>query len=295
MEWLNIHSSTLSSDEFLDSPADDQAAWVLISSYCANQENGGRITGAKLWDDQKCMRALKVPRDRLKDQAFLWSWEGDDLLIAFYPIEQEEILRKKRGGAALGGRLRGAQLKAQAQATKPDDAKAEGEPMAKGLLKRKGREGKGKKGNGRVRESGSLSGVSGSDVPSEADVRAWATSSGVDPDFALQKRAEVCERHGWFQNGRLIDWQSRFKRFWESDRSQWEAFRKKSGAAAWPARGGSSAPGLPAEALPTDCAWWWSDAITNVEATFAGALLQGDEKIAARLREVLAIRKKGSA
>jgi hypothetical protein len=289
MEYLNVHSSTLSSDEYLDSSPDDQAAWLLISSYCANQENSGRIAGAKRWNDDKCLRALKIPRQRLKERALLWRWDGEDLLVEFYPVEQELALQRKRFGAKAGGKARWAGTPHQPEAKPSGEpmAQPEAKPSGEPSLKRKGREGKGKKGKGRVREGGSLLGDSL--VPSEAEVREWASSVGVDPDFAAQKRAELCERHGWHQNGRLLDWQSRFQRFWETDGAQWGAFRKKT------ARGAAGSQ-LPPEALPTDCAWWWTDSIDSVEGALTGAVLQGgNEKNVARLREVIAVRKKGAA
>lgn len=118
-------------------------------------------------------------------------------------------------------------------------------------------------------------------------MRAWATTAEVDPDFAAQKWSELCERHGWHQNGTLLDWRARFSRIWKSDGPQWEASQKKRGAAA----GGLT---LPANALPTDPTWWWTDPIESLGAVQAGAALAGDQKNAARLGEVIAARRKGA-
>ena len=52
MEWLNLHTSTLDSEEFLCSDPVDQATWLKLERYCIGQENGGVIHRARNWTDR---------------------------------------------------------------------------------------------------------------------------------------------------------------------------------------------------------------------------------------------------
>lgn len=59
-------------------------------------------------------------------------------------------------------------------------------------------------------------------VPTLEEVRTWAIGpSGVDPVWAEERWRYTSEVHGWVKNGRLIDWKSRFKRYWEECREAW--------------------------------------------------------------------------
>ncbi len=75
-------------------------------------------------------------------------------------------------------------------------------------------------------------------LPTEAEVRDWASLSGVDPDYAAAKWADTNEKHRWLDRGQLVDWRKRWLRFWTADREGWFA-KKNSAARAGLAYGGN--------------------------------------------------------
>jgi len=121
-------------------------------------------------------------------------------------------------------------------------------------------------------------------VPSLPDVEAWAVERAVPVPFARMKYAEHSERSGWKVRGKLIDWRERFGRYWEQDGPKWLKSQKNA------ARPGGAFE-RPDAWKEGDQDWWWTDAVSSVKAALSGAALQGDEKMAARLREVLAARR----
>jgi len=81
-------------------------------------------------------------------------------------------------------------------------------------------------------------------IPMAEEVRTWAMGAvGVDPDYAFEKWSQTNENHGWIQNGRLIDWRQRFKRYWESDRDSWSARKNRTLASG--KRGSEGSPPAP--------------------------------------------------
>ena len=106
MEWLNIHYSTLNSEYFLESDPTARGTWICLMGYSINQENGGRMVGLRLWNDRKCQQILRVTREELNDESMLWTWEGDDLLVTFYPADKEEEIKSKREAGRKGGRAK---------------------------------------------------------------------------------------------------------------------------------------------------------------------------------------------
>ncbi len=121
--------------EFSESGFDQIGAWVYLMSYCAAQENGGRIEGAKHRKDAFFDRSLRVPRADLEQESQLWEWQEGDLLVRFYSLEAEQSYRKKRELGREGGRKKAenlahatahakahakARAKADALATKPN-------------------------------------------------------------------------------------------------------------------------------------------------------------------------------
>lgn len=89
MEWLNIHSSTLDSEEFLCSEPADQATWLKLQRYCIGQENQGLIRGAKAWTDRQWQHLVRATRKEVARHCGLWEWAGDDLQVKFYPLSKE--------------------------------------------------------------------------------------------------------------------------------------------------------------------------------------------------------------
>lgn len=140
MEWINLHHSVLNSEEFIDSEPTERATWFCLLGYCCIIETGGIIEGAKQWKDRKCQQMLKVTREELDSDTLLWEWDGDDLVVAFYPIEQEKKIMGKRKAGKIGG-LRSGETKSDAakrreeaknkQSTSKPQADSTSKPQAK--------------------------------------------------------------------------------------------------------------------------------------------------------------------
>ena len=104
MDWLNIHRSTLSSEEFLGCEPVQRATWLCLLAYCADQENGGRIADSASWGDRKWQQVVGVTREEVMDECALWSWDEGDVTVWAYPVEKEEEVRRNRHNGGKGGR-----------------------------------------------------------------------------------------------------------------------------------------------------------------------------------------------
>lgn len=103
MKWLNIEISSLRAPEYVGSDPTERATWVNVVAYCAEQENGGRVAGAREWKDRQWQQTCGVTRREVDAAGKLLIWHGDDLCVWNYPLEQEEIQRAKREGGRSGG------------------------------------------------------------------------------------------------------------------------------------------------------------------------------------------------
>jgi hypothetical protein len=112
MDWLNLHIPTvLRSPEYIGSDPIDRSTWLQLLTYCATLENGGIIRGAAAWKDRKWQQLCAVTREETRRPSDLWTWEGDDIHVKFYPIDKETEIRRKRliaqeNGNRSGGRPR---------------------------------------------------------------------------------------------------------------------------------------------------------------------------------------------
>lgn len=150
MNWLNIETATLDSEEFVGSDPVARATWLCLLRYCAGQENGGIIAGCGQWADRKWQQIVRVTEDEVSAPSALWTWEGEDLHLWAYPTEKEAIVQTKREAGARGGRSR---TEAKAEAARANGAKhnpsrtqAPDPSTTQAETQRKGKEGKGKEG-----------------------------------------------------------------------------------------------------------------------------------------------------
>ena len=104
MNWINIHTSTISSPEFKGAEDKEQAAWILLLAWCCDQENSGVIKDAKSWKPKKWQTVCGVSSEVVYDESELWHFEGDDLHVHFYPIEHQEKAKTSRENGKRGGR-----------------------------------------------------------------------------------------------------------------------------------------------------------------------------------------------
>jgi len=96
MNYLNLSIQSLSSEEFIGSQPVDRATWLCLMRYCAHQENGGRIKGVGKWPERKLIGLLSVMENEIKKDCKLWSWAGQDLIVTFYPLNQQIACKAKR-------------------------------------------------------------------------------------------------------------------------------------------------------------------------------------------------------
>lgn len=106
MEWINLNVSVLQSADFILASDSQRSAWLNVYLYCAVQENGGRITNCKAWDDRTWLQLVRVTRRAVLSACKLWRWEGDDLVVEFYNQVVEANVRRLRSQAASAGRAR---------------------------------------------------------------------------------------------------------------------------------------------------------------------------------------------
>jgi hypothetical protein len=134
MNWINLALAFLEDRAFEAADTLDAGAWLRLLKYCGKVENGGRITGARLWKSCEWIRVVGVTDDEVHREApGLWKFEADDLVVFGYPADQEEKVKANRRNGKLGGR--------PADPKKPH-GKPDAPPRAK--RKRKGRKEKGK-------------------------------------------------------------------------------------------------------------------------------------------------------
>jgi hypothetical protein len=107
MNWLNLNITTLDSPEFLGAEPVQRAAWLCLLRYCIGQENGGTIANCAGWKDRQWQQMARVTLDEVQQPGDLYRWEGDDVIVAFYPLEKEQEVKGKRVTAAANGKKGG--------------------------------------------------------------------------------------------------------------------------------------------------------------------------------------------
>lgn len=201
MDWLNLHTSTL--DDPALAAADDthRSHWLHLMRYCIGQENNGRIRGAKTWNERKWLLLCRVPQASLADDGELWKWEGDDLVVSFYPKKKQKEVQDKREAGREGG-LKSAATRAQKSSSTPSSS-ASSTPSSSAATERKGMEGEGK---GREKEG---NGVPDGPRPTDrASLLSYAESIGLS-EIEAAKFSDHFESNGWMTGrNRVKSWQA---------------------------------------------------------------------------------------
>lgn len=91
--------------------ADDAtfATWCRLQVYCAEQENDGRIAGARSWDDVCWSSAApRVTAEKVARAvaAGLCEWASDTLVVLGFDASGQRFVQSKRDNGKLGGRPR---------------------------------------------------------------------------------------------------------------------------------------------------------------------------------------------
>ncbi len=104
MKWLNLETKIFRSEEFLGCDPVQRATWVCLIAYCALSENGGVIPSCFNWSDRKWEQVIGVTKMEVKTSCDLYRWDGENLVVMFYPKAQEKETAIKSISGKLGGR-----------------------------------------------------------------------------------------------------------------------------------------------------------------------------------------------
>lgn len=145
MNWLNLEIKTLRSAGYIGSAPIERATWINALAYCCEQENGGRIEGARKWKDRQWQQLCGVTSREIDRASKLMTWDGDDLIVSGYPHAKEAEVRSKREAGREGGHrsgeARAKQNGSTASSTACPSASTEGERKEKEKGNRKEGEG----------------------------------------------------------------------------------------------------------------------------------------------------------
>jgi hypothetical protein len=103
MRWLNIEIATLRCPAYIGAEPTERATWLSLLGYCADQENGGRIAECKRWKDRQWQQVCGITQTEAHAVSKLWTWDGDDIVVSFYPLASEAIMQAKREAGRRGG------------------------------------------------------------------------------------------------------------------------------------------------------------------------------------------------
>lgn len=262
MEWFNIHTSTLDSEEFLCSEPVDQATWLKLQRYCIGQENGGVIRGAKGWTDRHWQHLVRATLKEVLRECKLWEWIGDDLKVKFYPAAKQLEVQAKRRAAESTHAKRHAKRDAE------QDAEQDAEHPEKGM------EGKGMEGEGNPPPT---------NRPSVEKAIKYFANIGSDYTdrevWDVWNSYEATIQDGfWFFGRRPVgDWRSAME-------TRLSDNRKKTAP-------GNTTNGHPTGWQEGDEDLWWTGELALVEGAAAGAWIAQDRNKAARMDAIIAQRK----
>ena len=148
MNWINIHTETLRGEEFIGAEPLERATWLNLLGWCCAQENDGIIRDCKSWGNRKWQQLCGITKDEVDLSSDLYRFEGSNLVITFYPIEQQAAVKAKREAGKKGGRPRKSDT---SKAIQNKDEKPHGYDMDNhkdkdtlNVKERKGKESKGK-------------------------------------------------------------------------------------------------------------------------------------------------------
>lgn len=107
MEYINIPLYVIRSNEYIGADPTQRATWLSLVAWSCDQENMGRIAGARSWGDRRWMQSCGVMASEVAESCGLFRWDGDDLVISFYPADAQREIERKREIARANGRKGG--------------------------------------------------------------------------------------------------------------------------------------------------------------------------------------------
>jgi uncharacterized phage protein (TIGR02220 family) len=130
MNWLNIYTPTLRAAEFIGSEPTARATWLYVFAYCAEQENGGVIIGARGWKDRQWQQTCGVTLAEVEASAPLLTWRDQDLILHAYPMQKEAEVQRMRelGSLRTESKALAARENGKKGGRKPNGNPTEGNP-----------------------------------------------------------------------------------------------------------------------------------------------------------------------
>ena len=104
MNWVNIHTETLRGEEYVGAEPSERATWLSLLGWCCAQENDGVIQDCKSWGSRKWQQLCGVTKEEVELASELYFFDGENLVVNFYPIEQQASVKAKRIAGRKGGR-----------------------------------------------------------------------------------------------------------------------------------------------------------------------------------------------
>ena len=101
MNWINLKISVMNSEQPKGATSAELGTWLRLACYCAQQENGGTIKGARNWNTRQWMGIIGVTEEEINACTPLWIWQATDLTIWNYPADHQERVERLRD---IGGR-----------------------------------------------------------------------------------------------------------------------------------------------------------------------------------------------
>lgn len=114
MEYLKLQRSFRESDAWMAADVHARGAWTSVAGFCADEENSGRIVGAKAWIDRLWLLRAGCGLACIEHMiaSHLAAWDGDDLVVAGYDIIGQQHYQAKRKVARDAGVASGASRRA---------------------------------------------------------------------------------------------------------------------------------------------------------------------------------------
>jgi hypothetical protein len=211
MQWLNIELKDLDNEAFACADTADVGTWLRLMGYCCVQENGGRIRGAKTFDDRKLMFLFRLTKAEIARKTELWQWSGDDLRVLFFPAKTLKRVQALRAQGAKGNKVRWGNDDPSSDRISDPSSNGSSESNCDSLGESPGESGKERKGKERKEREGKRP-VADGDGRKPRDLKTCVSfflSIGSSASEA-EKFFHHYRANGWRQGGRtpLESWHS---------------------------------------------------------------------------------------
>lgn len=210
MEYLNLKLSTLGDIRYIGSPPIFRATWLNLLAYCAKMENGGLIENCLKWGDGTWGQIAGLKRKEVYAAATLWEWEGENLRVWGYPIENQRICHIRReigraGGRASGSSRRSSKHEPNGEPIASPIAEPIAEPIAYGLVERNRIE------RNRIENNSTTTTTTAAAPPLNRgcnleQARSYAESFNAGAGIAAGRRIEMAVVSLWHDDRQKVGW-----------------------------------------------------------------------------------------